>query len=338
MQNASRGRAVYPVAPIPARGEKVTPPKKMVVAVAKAALGTPYVPGGTDLNGFDCSGFVRWTYSHFGIKLPRSASEQARMGYSVRRDNLQAGDIVTFRDSRRGWNHVGIYVGDGKFIHSPRRNKNVVIVSMDQDYFRRTYTGARRLSTDIDDERLSEVEDLIADYKQEYSQRRNRPRRSQEKAIAATTRSNKEKASASTSRRSRDKDTATASRSSRNKESATNARRNRDKNSATASRNQKKENTASRNRPEANKQVKASLTKDRTEKAKSRDKARANRQEKASRDKAAATNKEKARATNTKEKARNEKQRATSSKEQAKKEKARSKNKEKQQSARSKEK
>ncbi|MDD2967459.1 MAG: NlpC/P60 family protein [Desulfovibrionaceae bacterium] len=315
MQNASRGREVYPVTPIAAKGQKTPPPKKMLVDVAKSALGTPYVAGGTDLRGFDCSGFVRWAYSHFGVKLPRSASEQSRIGYSVRRDNLQAGDIVTFRDSRRGWNHVGIYVGDGKFIHSPRRNKNVVIVSMDQDYFRRTYTGARRLSTDVDDERLAEVENLIADYKQDYAQRRNRQHRSQEKAIAANTRSSKEKASTASSRRTREKDTVAARRA------------------------QEREKAAARHRAsraEETKQVRASLTRDRSEKAKARSGASASRQEKAAREKAArqekaareraAANKEKARS----EKKNKEKQRAASSREQSRQEKNRQNRKEKQ--------
>lgn len=119
--------------------------KGFLIQTAKTALGTPYVLGGTDREGFDCSGFVQWAYKHVGIKLPRTAREQASVGKLIRdSSDLSAGDIVAFRHPRRGY-HTGIYVGDGKFIHSPRRRQTVRINSLDDPYFSSTFLGARRV-------------------------------------------------------------------------------------------------------------------------------------------------------------------------------------------------
>jgi len=79
--------------------------------------------------------------------MPRSASEQYRVGFQVEREELRRGDLVFFR-SRRGW-HVGIYTGDGSFIHSPNRRDSVKVSSLDSAYYRRTYLGARRVTHDI---------------------------------------------------------------------------------------------------------------------------------------------------------------------------------------------
>ena len=100
-----------------------------LVERAKTAIGTPYVRGGTSMSGFDCSGFVQWAYKSVGVKLPRTAREQSVLGTPIDFDEMEAGDIVAFRHPRRGY-HTGIYVGDGKFIHSPRRGKTVEITSM----------------------------------------------------------------------------------------------------------------------------------------------------------------------------------------------------------------
>ena len=83
---------------------------------AKAALGTPYVTGGTGMDGFDCSGFVQWAYRDVGISLPRTAREQSAAGRPVRSGSLMEGDIVAFSHPKRGY-HTGIYIGEGKFIH-----------------------------------------------------------------------------------------------------------------------------------------------------------------------------------------------------------------------------
>ncbi len=132
---------------------------------AQIALGTPYVFGGTSLRGFDCSGFVQWTYKNIGVRVPRSAQEQSYYGRSVRRTDLRAGDIVAFRHPRRGY-HTGIYIGNGKFIHSPRTNSYVQISSLDSAYFRSTYIGARRFPLPApDDSRLDAALCLIQKHK-----------------------------------------------------------------------------------------------------------------------------------------------------------------------------
>lgn len=111
----------------------------------KTAIGTPYVRGGTSMSGFDCSGFVQWAYKSVGVSLPRTAREQSVLGTPIDSDEMEAGDIVAFRHPRRGY-HTGIYVGDGKFIHSPRRGKSVEITSLSDPYFSSTFLGARRVS------------------------------------------------------------------------------------------------------------------------------------------------------------------------------------------------
>lgn len=116
-----------------------------LVERAKTAIGTPYVRGGTSMLGFDCSGFVQWAYKSVGVSLPRTAREQSVLGRPIDSDEMEAGDIVAFRHPRRGY-HTGIYVGDGKFIHSPRSGKSVEITSLSNPYFSSTFLGARRVS------------------------------------------------------------------------------------------------------------------------------------------------------------------------------------------------
>ncbi|MFR7887384.1 MAG: C40 family peptidase [Bilophila wadsworthia] len=99
----------------------------------------------TSMSGFDCSGFVQWAYKSVGVSLPRTAREQSVLGTPIDSDEMEAGDIVAFRHPRRGY-HTGIYVGDGKFIHSPRRGKSVEITSLSDPYFSSTFLGARRVS------------------------------------------------------------------------------------------------------------------------------------------------------------------------------------------------
>lgn len=136
---------------------------ELVLDTASVAKGTPYVYGGSSLSGFDCSGLVRWAYNSVGVKLPRSAREQSQFGEKVAKNDLRMGDIVAFRHPRRGY-HTGIYVGEGKFIHSPRRRDVVKISSLTDAYFRDTYLGARRPSLP-DGVDLQAVEDNLASIK-----------------------------------------------------------------------------------------------------------------------------------------------------------------------------
>ena len=117
-----------------------------LVETAKQYIGTPYVYGGMSPSGFDCSGFVKYIYSLYGVSLDRVAHDQASNGVWVARENLQPGDIICFANRPGGSyiGHVGIYVGDNQFIHSPRTGYTVTIESLDSNYGAR-YSAARRI-------------------------------------------------------------------------------------------------------------------------------------------------------------------------------------------------
>ena len=121
-------------------------PNLHLIEQAKTALGTPYVPGGTDTQGFDCSGFVQWAYRNVGVTLPRTAREQSVMGRPIKSGSMMAGDIVAFNHPQRGY-HTGIYLGGGSFIHSPGRGKSVSIAALSDPYFSSTFIGARRVQS-----------------------------------------------------------------------------------------------------------------------------------------------------------------------------------------------
>jgi len=116
-----------------------------VLTIAARHLGTPYIFGGASAGGFDCSGLVRTVFAEVGTALPHSAREQFNMGERIAPEELQPGDLVFFRTYRAGASHVGIYYGDGLFIHAASRGGEVKIDSLDQGYFRSRYLGARRV-------------------------------------------------------------------------------------------------------------------------------------------------------------------------------------------------
>jgi cell wall-associated NlpC family hydrolase len=111
-------------------------------------LGVPYRRGGQSVEqGFDCSGFTRHVFeSSIGLVLPRRSQEQAQAAglRPVDRHELKPGDLVFFNTLRAAFSHVGIYVGDGKFIHSPRAGGEVRVEDMRAAYWTRRYNGARR--------------------------------------------------------------------------------------------------------------------------------------------------------------------------------------------------
>lgn len=114
---------------------------------AMGFMGIPYRWGGaTPETGFDCSGFVQFVFRQaVGMVLPRSSFDQVRHGVSVAIDDLQPGDLVFFNTMRAQFSHVGIYIGDNRFIHSPSRGKSVEIVNFNDGYWQKRYNGARRL-------------------------------------------------------------------------------------------------------------------------------------------------------------------------------------------------
>ncbi|MEI8156379.1 MAG: C40 family peptidase [Burkholderiales bacterium] len=131
-------------------GEKVEAKASELVDNAMTFLGVRYKRGGTSSDtGFDCSGFVRAIFEQSaGLVLPRSANQQAAASEKIDRADLQPGDLVFFNTMRRAFSHVGIYVGDGNFIHSPKSGANVRVESLSLGYWARRFDGARRVPAD----------------------------------------------------------------------------------------------------------------------------------------------------------------------------------------------
>lgn len=123
-----------------------------LVSHAMQSLGVPYRLGGTSAeSGFDCSGFVRAMYEQtVGLMLPRTAAEQAAATSRIDKADLKPGDLVFFNTLRRTNSHVGIYVGDGNFIHSPRTGSQVRVESMNISYWQKRFDGARRVLQETD--------------------------------------------------------------------------------------------------------------------------------------------------------------------------------------------
>jgi cell wall-associated NlpC family hydrolase len=111
-------------------------------------IGIRYTFGGRNPDtGFDCSGLVRYVFDRVtGRSLPHNSFEMARMGTSVSQDELQPGDLVFFNTRGQRFSHVGIYVGEGRFIHAPSRGGRVHIVNMGDRYWVSRFNGARRLA------------------------------------------------------------------------------------------------------------------------------------------------------------------------------------------------
>jgi cell wall-associated NlpC family hydrolase len=125
----------------------VTSTTSELVVTAMGFLGVPYRRGGNSVEtGFDCSGFVRAIYEQtVGLILPRRANEQAAATQVIDKRELQPGDLVFFNTLRRAFSHVGIYVGEGKFIHSPKPGAQVRVEDMNAGYWQRRFDGARRV-------------------------------------------------------------------------------------------------------------------------------------------------------------------------------------------------
>lgn len=123
---------------------KQSPLVDSIRGLATGYLGTPYRWGGTTPKAFDCSGFVRFVYSELGVKLPRTARQQYKAGQKVSGALLRAGDLIFF-DMMKGYvSHVGMYLGDGLFIHASNPRLGVRIDSIALPKYKRHIVGARR--------------------------------------------------------------------------------------------------------------------------------------------------------------------------------------------------
>ena len=135
------------ISQIAGAGQTVTDRASELVVSAMGFLGVPYKRGGNSFEtGFDCSGFVRALYEQtVGLLLPRKADQQAAATQMIEKSELQPGDLVFFNTMRRAFSHVGIYVGDNKFIHSPKPGAAVRVEDMRVGYWDKRFDGARRV-------------------------------------------------------------------------------------------------------------------------------------------------------------------------------------------------
>ena len=118
-----------------------------VVVGALNMIGVRYQWGGNSPDsGLDCSGFVRYVFRDtLGMTLPRRAEEMSQMGEKVKMTDLKPGDLVFFNTMRRTFSHVGIYIGDNKFVHSPSTGSKIRVDELDDSYWEKRFTGARRV-------------------------------------------------------------------------------------------------------------------------------------------------------------------------------------------------
>ncbi len=118
-----------------------------ISSTALSLIGVNYKFGGnTPEQGLDCSGFVRYVFQQAtGINLPRSSRDQAKVGQSVDKDQLQPGDLVFFNTRRFQFSHVGLYLGNNRFVHSPSSGGAVEVVELDNSYWKKVFNGARRI-------------------------------------------------------------------------------------------------------------------------------------------------------------------------------------------------
>ena len=120
--------------------------QSQLISTASKYKGIKYVYGGTTTSGFDCSGYTQYVFKQLGISIPRTSSGQYSQGKSVAKANLQVGDLVFFNTSGRGVSHVGIYVGNQKFIHASTSQGVTVTNLNDPYYWGKRYIGARRVT------------------------------------------------------------------------------------------------------------------------------------------------------------------------------------------------
>jgi cell wall-associated NlpC family hydrolase len=131
------------------RGVEIGPdsterPATIAATLASELIGTPYRWGGATPAGFDCSGLVYYTFARAGVAVPRTSQAQFQAARPVPAGNVQPGDLVFFGQRGR-ITHVGIYIGEQRFVHAPETGRSVSIASLADDYYRRRFAGAGRI-------------------------------------------------------------------------------------------------------------------------------------------------------------------------------------------------
>ena len=134
-------------------GDRAKDSAANITSYALSLIGVDYRFGGNSPDqGLDCSGLIRYVFQQAtGISLPRSARDQARVGELISRDNLQPGDLVFFNTRRFQFSHVGLYIGDNRFIHAPSSGGAVEVVNLDNRYWHKAFDGARRIVSGLPD-------------------------------------------------------------------------------------------------------------------------------------------------------------------------------------------
>lgn len=135
-----------------------------VVVGALNMIGVRYRWGGsTPDSGLDCSGFVRYVFQDtLGMSLPRRAEEMSRVGEKVSMRNLKPGDLVFFNTMRRTFSHVGIYIGDNKFVHSPSTGSTIRVDDLDDGYWEKRFTGARRVEASFTPQQQQDLRQRVS--------------------------------------------------------------------------------------------------------------------------------------------------------------------------------
>jgi hypothetical protein len=139
------GATPRPVAPSERPGAVGVLDGYALVGTALTLRGTPYRNGGSDPNGFDCSGFTQYVFAQFGVALPRDVREQYRQGKSIDAGDLAPGDLVFFSTTDPGVSHVAIVVGGDQFVHAPSSSGVVRVERISSSYWAPRYVGARRI-------------------------------------------------------------------------------------------------------------------------------------------------------------------------------------------------
>ena len=133
--------------PLHSAGAEVETLGRLAARHASAQIGAPYLFGGADPRGFDCSGLVQYAFGMVGLTLPRDTREQRhRERRLADLHSLEPGDLLFFRDSHRGMMHVGMYVGEGRFVHAPSKGGKVRMDAVGASYWQRRLIEARRLA------------------------------------------------------------------------------------------------------------------------------------------------------------------------------------------------